>query len=1117
MAAATLPVLAQPIAQDDIYSTTAGVPLSVAGPAGVLANDSGASSAVLVTNVSNGVLLFNAAGGFFYLPNVGFSGNDSFTYQAQAGGAPSNVATATISVIPAGGGNVPPVARSDRYDLNEGQTLNVAQANGVLANDTDVNGNPLSAVLVSGVANGTLALQPDGSFGYTPPPGFNGTVAFAYQAHDGTVGSNAATVTLAIAAVDDPPVAQADSYSTAEDTPLSVGGNGVLANDSDPEGAPLTAVLARNVANGALQLAAGGSFVYTPPANFNGTTSFTYHARDGALDSAATTVTIGVSAVNDAPFISSSPPTTATEGVTYRYTLSASDPDGTTPIVSAPTLPGWLTFQAPATISGTPSEDDAGKHGVTMSITDGAANAVEQRFEITVAAVDNAPSIATIPEQTATENTPFELDLARFVSDDDTDSSALTYAATAGVPGGLSLSAAGVLSGTPQVGSSVGNHTVRFTVADAASTVPGQFSLAVLPAGRVDLTVTMSALPNPVPLDTPTSWTTTVTNRAPQVGAAGASLEVTFAGEVPFAFDSPAASSGCTLTPSGNSSLLKCSLGALAGGASKTVTLTGRGSVAGDVFAAASVAVAGGGALDEMPGNDRATASLSVAQRVTGAAAQRIDLPDARAAAAADFDGDGLDDLVVATASAQGVVLFKNVPDAANPGRRSFATPPQGLGGEALTADVAIADLDRDGDLDIVTAAGNGAPDRAFLSSAGTFTSTSLGNDGVESRAVAVGDVNGDSFADLVFANPGTSTVLLNSGSGAVFTAGAGVGPHDARDVLLVDLLGDALPELVVANGDADAAVYRNTAGAFALEITLATGPASAVAAGDFNADGKADLVFARSTATPPAVPSSLVWLNTTAATSSFFLADELGAAETTSLLVRDFDFDSRADVLALNGYGARIFTDAGAANGTFALHPLQLATPGARGAAAGKFNTDERVDLAAVGDGVTLFFNDGAGDFGQPDSNPPTIQLRGNATVDVTIDASYSDAGATATDPEDGDITSRIVVVNPVDTTVLGSYTVTYSVTDLSGNAAAPVTRTVNVQPQPAANEGGGGALAFEALALLVAALLRAARRLSGAQGSGESLPARLRHGTTRRSSVLRSNMCGASRLTKR
>jgi len=105
----------------------------------------------------------------------------------------------------------------------------------------------------------------------------------------------------------------------------------------------------------------------------------------------------------------------------------------------------------------------------------------------------------------------------------------------------------------------------------------------------------------------------------------------------------------------------------------------------------------------------------------------------------------------------------------------------------------------------------------------------------------------------------------------------------------------------------------------------------------------------------------------------------------------------------------------------------------------------------------------------GSRDTTPPTLSLRGAASVSLTINSPYADPGATATDSTDGDLTSRIVVVNPVNTALLGTFTVTYSVSDLSGNAATPVTRRVTVVPQPAEGGGGGGSVGIEfALALL-------------------------------------------------
>ena len=79
-------------------------------------------------------------------------------------------------------------------------------------------------------------------------------------------------------------------------------------------------------------------------------------------------------------------------------------------------------------------------------------------------------------------------------------------------------------------------------------------------------------------------------------------------------------------------------------------------------------------------------------------------------------------------------------------------------------------------------------------------------------------------------------------------------------------------------------------------------------------------------------------------------------------------------------------------------------------------------------------------------DTTAPVITLVGDSQITVEVGTTYTDLGATASDNSDGDITADINVTNPVDTSVIGSYTVTYNVDDSNGNAATGVIRTVNV-----------------------------------------------------------------------
>src|SRR4029077_1477772 len=117
-------------------------------------------------------------------------------------------------------------AVDDAFSTDEDTPLAVP-APGVLGNDSDLDGDSLTAALVSGPAHGALALNPDGSFSYEPAADFNGVDSFTYRANDGRANSSIATVALTVNAVNDPPVAVDDAFSTNEDTPLSVAAPGV--------------------------------------------------------------------------------------------------------------------------------------------------------------------------------------------------------------------------------------------------------------------------------------------------------------------------------------------------------------------------------------------------------------------------------------------------------------------------------------------------------------------------------------------------------------------------------------------------------------------------------------------------------------------------------------------------------------------------------------------------------------------------------------------------------------------------------------------------------------------------------------------------------------------------
>jgi VCBS repeat-containing protein len=388
-----------PVANNDSYAVDEGNVLNIAAP-GVLANDIDADgdplTAILAGNATHGTVSLNADGSFTYTPDPLFYGSDSFTYRANDGTVDSGVVRVFIVVNHV---NHPPVVQNSTPSVNEDGSLNVP-APGALAGATDADGDPLTAVLISGPSHGDLNFNADGSYDYTPTPLFNGTDCFSFAATDGTATSTPATVCVTVTHVNHAPVANDDNYSTSKNTALNLSAPGVLGNDTDADGDALTAVLVSSVTHGSLTFDSDGSFLYTPANNFVGNDTFSYKANDGELDSGAAIVTITVTGVaNQAPVANNDSYATATDAtldVAAPGVLANdadADSDSLTAILVSTTTNGVLTFNANGSFTYVPNDNFVGTDSFVYKANDGSLDSGSATVTITVAPSSGASDV----------------------------------------------------------------------------------------------------------------------------------------------------------------------------------------------------------------------------------------------------------------------------------------------------------------------------------------------------------------------------------------------------------------------------------------------------------------------------------------------------------------------------------------------------------------------------------------------------------------------------------------------------------------------------------------------------------------------------------------------------
>jgi VCBS repeat-containing protein len=354
--------------------------------------------------------------------------------------------------------NPGPVSTDDNFVGSEDTDLNETVAN----NDFDPDGDTLTYALITNPTDGNVVLNSDGSFTYTPDPGFNGIDSFQYEITDADGATSIASVTLDITGVNDVPEVASEipdqSDFDSDTINLDVSGNFYDA-DSDT----LTFV-ASGLPTG-LTISASGviSGTIDSSASTGGPYTVTVTANDGVAQ-VSDTFTWTVS--NPAP-VGQNETFTIAEDTQLNASVTGTDSDNDALVFNQLTDPasGNVTLNSDGSFSYTPVADFYGIVSFDYEVVDadGASNSATVTIDVT--SVNDAPVVSTpIPDQTNTDSDSITLDVSGNFSDLEGDS--LAFSAT-GLPTGLSIDSAGNITGTiDSSASQSGPFTVMVTADD---------------------------------------------------------------------------------------------------------------------------------------------------------------------------------------------------------------------------------------------------------------------------------------------------------------------------------------------------------------------------------------------------------------------------------------------------------------------------------------------------------------------------------------------------------------------------------------------------------------------------------------------------------------------------
>ena len=385
-------------------------------------------------------------------------------------------ASVTVTVTPE---NDAPTANPDAATTPEDTTVVID----VLANDSDVEGDPLNLVSAAVESGGGSVVVSGGVVEFTPAQDSNADVTLSYVISDGAL-SSTGNVLVGITPVNDAPVAVDDDATVQEDTPTALD---VLANDADIDGDTLTVVSASIASGPGSVEVRDGAVQYTPAANGTEGASLGYTMSDGEFTATAT-VTVSITAVNDAP-VANDDSTTTAEDTEVLIDVLANDTDiegDALTLVSASVVSGGGSAEVSGGLlefsPATDSNDD-----VTLSyvVSDGDLTATGS-VSVAITPVNDAP-VAQADTASVDEDTVAVIDVLTNDTDIDGDELTLTSAAVVSGAGSVVINN-GALEYTPPANSTE-SAVLNYSVSDGALTATGSVTVTVNPVNDAPVAV----------------------------------------------------------------------------------------------------------------------------------------------------------------------------------------------------------------------------------------------------------------------------------------------------------------------------------------------------------------------------------------------------------------------------------------------------------------------------------------------------------------------------------------------------------------------------------------------------------------------------------------------------